>query len=123
MLSDRKNVNAINYLPKATIDDSTRKYSNHSPEYNKKVSLSELEILPNPNNGKFNISFKNEHEGEMQLSLYNLNMQLMYESTSFIPAGIYHNKIDFPEKLGTGIYFLEVKTDGQHFNKKIVVNR
>jgi len=116
-------VDAINYDPSATIDDGTCENSHHLYEYNKKISLPELEVFPNPNNGQFSISFQNANKGEIRLKVYNLNMELVYELSDYSQAGIYHNKIDFTNKLGSGIYVLEVITDGQNHKKKMVVNR
>ncbi len=91
---------------------NTEKIANHQ---------SLIDIVPNPNQGSFNLLLKDLPEGKWQISIYNITgqliqsqMQYIYESTENIPVEL--------ENIGEGMYFLRLKNkDGMIITRKFII--
>jgi hypothetical protein len=91
---------------------------NHiSPPYRKKTveyaqSSSELNIYPNPSNGKFAIDFAVSKDEDVSTKIFNVFGQLVYVSTKNADEGQYHEDINL-SGLTPGIYLIELKAGNQ----------
>lgn len=83
----------------------------------KNISKS-INIYPNPNDGRFYISTKNEISN-MKIEIYNVRGQKIYESTN-LGQPIIKNEIDL-SKHSKGIYFIKVKDGVTTYTDKIII--
>ncbi len=78
-----------------------------------------FEIVPNPNNGKFSLLFKEASQENLNLTLTDVLGRLLYQSEAFLDSsGI------LPIDFGTiefGTYFLSVEQNGYRYIKKVVL--
>jgi hypothetical protein len=80
----------------------------------------ELSIFPNPTSGKFTIHSVNEKIN--QINITNLSGQIIYKKEFLSsPSGVRGFEIDLSNQ-AKGIYLIQVITDQQAVNQKIIVN-
>ena len=79
-----------------------------------------LLIYPNPNNGKFYISFENPENTDGTLEMYDMIGQLVYAENIYLKAGEKTHSVSLNNDL-KGIFFIQFKTSGRIFNQKIVI--
>lgn len=78
-----------------------------------------LDILPNPNNGTFNLSFNQTMEVS-QLQLFDFSGKQLFTAT--IPAYSDYYQVDLKQQLPAGMYFVKwLLADGQYALEKVVV--
>ncbi|NOY36863.1 MAG: T9SS type A sorting domain-containing protein [Chlorobi bacterium] len=82
------------------------------------TSLSEIQIYPNPNEGKFYLVYKGEKESDLKLQLINLQGQVLFEKQFFSP-GYLNEKLDL-SFLSKGIYYLKI-TGKYGFEVRILI--
>ncbi|MBN2215341.1 MAG: T9SS type A sorting domain-containing protein [Bacteroidales bacterium] len=93
---------------------STEKLHNEIPD-----NIINLEIYPNPTDGKVILFFEKEMK-RVNIELYDLQGQIISNTVEY-PV---NRKLilDFKES-GSGLYFLKIKTDEQCFEKKIIIEK
>jgi PKD repeat protein len=74
-----------------------------------------LHIFPNPNKGHFELTGENLSNEKMQLSIYDINGKIVYE-TAF-PSGNFATSVQLP--LAAGMYFVKVKCENQQSIQKL----
>jgi hypothetical protein len=80
-----------------------------------------ITIYPNPTQFDLSVEITLESEGQVQLSLKNLNGQLVtYKDVGFRPAGKNRIQMNLPG-LKPGVYFLGVDGDGEIRYKRLVI--
>jgi hypothetical protein len=82
---------------------------------NEKVSVAvDLDLFPNPNNGKFTI--RNSNDEAYTIHIYNQSGQLMYEE-------IFGGKIkEFDlSNFSKGVYYARINCNDKHRNLKVIV--
>jgi len=79
-----------------------------------------LNIHPNPNTGEFTVTFKIIEKQHINLKVFNLKGQIIYEENLSDFAGRYQNKIDM-SGYSKGIYNLQLSTNETTFSKKIIL--
>lgn len=79
-----------------------------------------VNVEPNPNNGNFKINLNGVDNGKkLLLSVFNeMGSKIFSDETEVIGTNYSRN---FSMKLASGIYFIEIITDGQKISKKIIV--
>ena len=77
-------------------------------------------IYPNPNNGKFNLSFDNLEATGYQLRVYNSYGQLVFEMDNNITSSVQTESLDLTE-MGKGIYYIKIVYDGKYEETKRVI--
>ena len=79
-------------------------------------------IYPNPNNGRFNLSFDNLETDRYELKIYDAFGAIVFEKSSDITSALHTETLDLSEK-GKGIYFIKIIYDGEHEEtSRIVIN-
>ncbi|MCU0435318.1 MAG: family 16 glycosylhydrolase [Bacteroidia bacterium] len=79
---------------------------------------SNLAILPNPSDGNFKLSFLNKTEGNLTISIFDINGRRVYSKTSTFSTG--QVSMDFDSALTSGIYLLRIEETGE--TVRFVVN-
>lgn len=83
-------------------------------------AIGNLNIYPNPSNDLFNISFDNLKKQKIILSVHNVLGELVYSKYFDPMIGNFSTSINLKD-FGPSIYFIEFKSDGFIFNKKIIL--
>ena len=82
--------------------------------------VSQLDVYPNPSKGEFNISFSLEGRQDVNISITNYLGEVIFIEELRNQEGRYNKTIDLGYK-ANGIYMLNVTTNNQNINQKIVV--
>jgi hypothetical protein len=80
-----------------------------------------IQIYPNPGNGQFMVSMKEETGSLVDVSVMDLVGQTVFSQRWDIQAGLNLKKIDI-HSLPKGIYFLKMQRDNSIYSKKLVIN-
>lgn len=85
-----------------------------------KLDLNDLNFSPNPNNGKFNLTFGLENKGDVNIQIFDMNGKSVYQENKKNFKGKYSNDIDISgnEK---GVYFLNITQGKNSTTKKVVL--
>ncbi|MFK8037948.1 MAG: T9SS type A sorting domain-containing protein [Crocinitomicaceae bacterium] len=75
--------------------------------------LNQIQIYPNPTYGQVNLELGNLKN--VSINIYNVNEQLVYQSEK-INSPIYQFEFDYP----TGIYFIELNSEGETIRFKLL---
>ena len=90
------------------------------PSEETKLQLDELKFYPNPNNGKFNLSFKSKSKLPVSLKIYDISGKEVYSNIISDFDGIFNENINISDK-GKGNYFINISQNNKILNKKIVI--
>ena len=85
-----------------------------------KLELNDLKFSPNPNNGKFNLTFGLENKGDVNIQIFDINGKSVYHEKKKNFKGKYTNDIDISEN-AKGIYFLNITQGKNSTTKKVVL--
>lgn len=80
---------------------------------------SAIQVFPNPNSGKFHFRWSSEKAEAIEIVLFDLTGQKIYETSSTATDGIFDNPVDI-SKVPSGIYFLRVKSEQGIVTRKVV---
>ena len=81
-----------------------------------------LAVFPNPASGDLNLSFSSHNNDNINIEIYNITGQHIYNERLTDFSGIYR-KIISTESFPQGVYFLRVTSPNGVLVKKIIVNR
>jgi hypothetical protein len=84
------------------------------------LKIEKLDFYPNPNNGKFNLSFTLSEKGKTKITVLDSNGKEVYKEVLPDFTGNYNKAIDISGK-GKGMYFLNVEQGIKVMNKKLVI--
>jgi Secretion system C-terminal sorting domain len=86
----------------------------------KGLQLKDLSYAPNPNQGRFTLSFRTKEQGAIGVRIHSIDGRELYRED--LPAGgkQYSREIDLGE-VPAGVYLLEVQQGGQKTVRRIVV--
>lgn len=79
-----------------------------------------FDIIPNPNQGNFRLSFKNDFKSELSIDIYTSIGNTVWSSKYH--AGKEALKIDLPE-LTQGVYLIQVTESNKKYYKKMIINK
>ncbi len=85
------------------------------------LELKNLSFFPNPNNGKFSLSFASNEKGKIQIEIFDLKGNKIYEEKLKDFSGKYLKKIDLSKK-GKGIFLLKITQNEKVLIKKLICN-
>ena len=77
-----------------------------------------LSVFPNPTKGIINVEFDNEQQGQIQLSVFDINGKQVYQSIS--EALMLNEQINLGN-FSSGIYFVKISTEKGSVSKRVVV--
>jgi hypothetical protein len=85
-----------------------------------KLNLTNMNFYPNPNTGKFNLSFSLPEKGDADITIMNTEGKVVYAEKLPAFSGSYDKEIDI-SKQAKGIYFVKVEQGKNSQVKKIVL--
>ncbi len=86
----------------------------------KELQLKNLEFLPNPSNGKFNLSFTLTEKKKVTINVYDINGKVVYSETLKDFQGEYNKEIDISQQ-ESGPFFLQIAQGLYDIIKKIII--
>jgi hypothetical protein len=82
--------------------------------------IKNLDIYPNPSRDIFNIRFISEKIQDLSVRVINIMGELVYQEKANQFIGEYTKQIDLTDN-SKGVYFLEITTDNNVVNRKIII--
>ena len=79
-----------------------------------------MNVYPNPSRGEFKISFNLESRQDVYLSITNYLGEVILTEELKEQEGQYNKTIDLSNK-ANGIYMLNITTNNQNINQKIII--
>ena len=108
-------------ITKMTSDDKTAKKIPAVEGLDKKeLSINKLKFSPNPNDGKFDLSFKLNKKEPVLIKIFDVQGKEVYSEIVVDFEGKYSNNIDISDN-GEGIYILQIVQDDKASTSKIVI--
>jgi len=99
-------------LKKLDIPSSAKEYNN--------LKIEKLDFYPNPNNGKFNLTFSLPEKGKTKITVFDSNGKEVYKEVLTNFTGDYNKNIDISSE-GKGLFFLNVEQGSKKLIKKLVI--
>jgi hypothetical protein len=87
---------------------------------NKDLDVENLKFSPNPNNGKFNLSFTLKEKKKVTITIYDMKGNIVYSETLRDFQGNYNKEIDISEQ-ESGTFFLQIVQGLYDIIKKIII--
>ena len=87
---------------------------------NGSISISNMNIYPNPSRDIFYVSFNSEKIQNLKIRILNVIGEIVYDESLYQFIGEYIKKIDL-RNYEKAIYFLEIQTDQGVINKKLIL--
>lgn len=84
-----------------------------------KLEMSEMNLFPNPHDGKFNLNFNLKNKGDASISIYNIEGKEIYSEKLPEFTGEYNKTLDISNN-NKGVYFVKI-TQGTHAQVKKIV--
>jgi len=114
MVTSCKSFENLNETEKVTLKSAGVKTKNNDLE------IEDLKFAPNPNNGKFTLSFNLKEKKKVTINIYDLKGNLVYTETIKDFEGFYSKEIDISDQ-GTGTFFLQIVQGIYDIIKKIII--
>jgi hypothetical protein len=80
-----------------------------------------IKIIPNPNNGNFEVTIEGGSNEQFQLALYNSLGESVYQSSESADGTAYYKNLQL-QNINPGIYFLHIQSGNKRWMEKIVKN-
>lgn len=120
-----KKVTKVMIIRKAMISDVTSEDINLVNKLtgltDNKLPLNEMKFYPNPNNGKFNLSFSLKEKANTNITILNMEGKNIYSEKLDNFTGTYDKEIDI-SKNPKGVYFVKIEQGTHSQLKKIVLD-
>lgn len=118
---DGEEMKHVVIITKMTSDDKSAKKISKKVNLNKKeLSINKLKFSPNPNDGKFDLSFKLGKKQPVKIKIFDVQGKEVYSENVKNFDGKYTNKIDISDN-GEGIYILQIVQGEKASTSKIVI--
>ncbi len=92
-------------------------------EWTNETDAMQIEVMPNPNNGVFELNIQNNDiDTEATLSIYNMMGQSVYNEVIDLQKGNFNKSINL-NHVSNGVYFLRMSFNSQLIERKIVINK
>jgi Secretion system C-terminal sorting domain len=118
---DGEKAKHIVIITKITSDDkSTKKVIEKVNKDKKELSINKLKFSPNPNDGKFDLSFNLNKKQPVQIKIFDLQGKEVYSEKVSDFDGNYSNDIDISNN-GEGIYVLQIIQGKKASTSKLVI--
>ncbi len=96
---------------------------NVEPVSNEDISfVNGLSVMPNPNNGVFNLEFSMQGNHETNYGIYDVTGRLVHNKDLGTFSGVYTERVEVA-KLAAGVYYLELTADGQTMHRKLIISK
>jgi hypothetical protein len=84
------------------------------------LKIDQVDFYPNPNNGRFNLSFNLSNQGDTEIAIFTLDGKKVYEEKLPNFTGNYQQEIDI-SKNANGVYFIRVNQGKNAWFKKMIL--
>ncbi len=89
-------------------------------ESKNELNVEGINFAPNPNDGKFNLGFTLENEGNTSIKIFDISGKEVYSENLNNFKGLYSKDIDISNN-GKGTYFLKITQGKKAISKKIMI--
>jgi PKD repeat protein len=81
-----------------------------------------VKIYPTPNQGRFTLEINTSTPDVLKMKVYDATNAIVYQEESIMVNGPFKNQVDLGQ-LSTGIYFMVLEGNNQHYFQKIVIQK
>jgi membrane-associated protease RseP (regulator of RpoE activity) len=85
------------------------------------LQIEQLNVFPNPTQGRFNIRFELPNSGETIIQVYDASGRVVYENNLGDFTGSFQDQIDITNN-ARGLYFIAIQQNGQSISRKVILN-
>lgn len=85
-----------------------------------KLKLDQMNFFPNPNTGKFKLSFNLQDRGDTEINILNMEGKAVYHQQLKSFSGNYDQEIDISSQ-PKGVYFVKVAQGSHSYVKKLMI--
>jgi hypothetical protein len=100
--------------------EDRKRLKNEERSFNEKLKVDQVNFYPNPNNGRFNLGFTLEKQGDTEISIFDMNGKNVYSEKLSGFTGSYQKEIDISNN-ATGVYYIKVTQGKDSFFKKMIM--
>ncbi|MCK4661549.1 MAG: T9SS type A sorting domain-containing protein [Bacteroidales bacterium] len=93
---------------------------NYPSSIDSKYKNAEIELYPNPSNGKLNINLDAYQNDEVIIYLFNITGEEIFKKNIHIDHNNYKQNFDLPS-LKAGAYFIKIKSGSSSITKKLII--
>lgn len=79
-----------------------------------------LQLAPNPNDGRFQLSFEGKYIGAVELTIFDTMGREVLALSSFKDGLLFQEELDLSD-LNSGVYVLEMVSGGKRYSQKVVI--
>ncbi len=112
------------FITRLSREDTEQLPSDKQAEFNleeaQQLDLAYLSFYPNPNDGRFNLTFSAPETGNLRIRIIDIEGKEVYKQKLKNFSGKYDQQIDLSDR-SPGIYFLSIEQNDRLVAKKIVI--
>lgn len=110
----------INRIDVTNADENDiKRIGKNAGEADGKLKIDNMNFYPNPNSGKFNLTFTLPEKGDTEITILNIDGKIVYKESLPNFSNTYDKEIDI-SKNAKGVYFVKVE-QGKHAQVKKIV--
>jgi hypothetical protein len=79
-----------------------------------------MQVSPNPFTDNLNLQVTNAKRSAISIRMYTATGQVVFTKVMMVEKGLSSISLDNFQRLTKGVYFIEVKTDSQYINRKLL---
>lgn len=80
-----------------------------------------LNLSPNPTNGRFNLLIDIPKSSIISVQVFDIYGRIVFNEQAYALRGVFHKKIQLPDSLSEGTYFIKVSNNEKFVSKKILL--
>jgi hypothetical protein len=96
---------------------------NNPAEPIKALNYKRLDVAVWSNGNELLLNIEIPNSGQLNIQIYNLAGQSVYEQSSKVSKGHYSRNLPLSNQLSPGMYFININIEGQQLTKKFILSR
>ncbi len=112
----------MNYYRLSSMDNNGSKEILSNAIVTNRSGLPNFTVYPNPNTGKFNIAANNFNSEEMQVEIFDIYGNKVWENSISLPDGGGSQELDL-SGLNSGVYFIKARDGSVSYKRSLIITK